>query len=331
MDWFNWDEISISLRNAVVIFSAGAMIVGGVIPYIPQYRQIKRTNDADGFSLHVCLTLLVANTLRILFWFGKHFEYPLLIQSLLMNCMMFLMVHLCVRVKTKNQVLQARQRIFTAKPNEVVRLLRSKPPRSSQTICDFDPSHFWNWSDFQSYLDCMLVFTIIASLLMYLFIEEEIFVETVGFLAVFSEAMLGSPQLLKNYQHKSTEGMSSKAFLRAERKMIYNSNSDNNSLDNIPITGNNTSTNVRPVNNHNGKVHLIQAEIHHEKLNSTVTNNLNSTQESVNLKGVIVDEVLHKSGEYENCEKHKKRLDIQCNVKGHAESKVSMLVHRHTL
>lgn len=46
----------------------GSMIFGGVVPYIPQYRAIKRTRDADGFSTFVCLVLLIANLLRILFW-----------------------------------------------------------------------------------------------------------------------------------------------------------------------------------------------------------------------------------------------------------------------
>jgi hypothetical protein len=48
--------------------SSFAMIIGGVVPYIPQYLKIKKTENADGFSLYVCLTLLIANILRILFW-----------------------------------------------------------------------------------------------------------------------------------------------------------------------------------------------------------------------------------------------------------------------
>lgn len=186
MDWVISDELSLTVGHVVGWVSAGAMIIGGVIPYIPQYRQIKKTKDAEGFSLLVCFALLIANTLRIMFWFGKHFEYPLLAQSLIMNVTMFAMVHLCVTVRNKNQLHQARQRIFT----------------------DFDAKNFWNWSDFQSYLDCMLVFTIIASLLMYIFIEYILFVDVVGFMAVFTEAMLGMPQLIKNFRNKSTEGMS---------------------------------------------------------------------------------------------------------------------------
>lgn len=48
--------------------SVGAMIFGGIVPYVPQYRKIRRTRDAEGFSTYVCLVLLVANILRILFW-----------------------------------------------------------------------------------------------------------------------------------------------------------------------------------------------------------------------------------------------------------------------
>uniref|UniRef100_A0AAR5PTG8 Solute carrier family 66 member 2 n=2 Tax=Dendroctonus ponderosae TaxID=77166 RepID=A0AAR5PTG8_DENPD len=210
MDWVISDELSLTVGHVVGWISAGAMVVGGIIPYIPQYRQIKRTKDADGFSLLVCLALLIANTLRILFWFGKHFEYPLLAQSLIMIATMFAMIHLCVRIRNKAQLHQARQRIFTATNAQAIiqlKLLAAKP-RPPQRIIDFDAKNFWNWSDFQSYLDCTLVFTIVASLLMYLFIEYIVFVELIGFLAVFTEAMLGMPQLIKNYRSNSTEGMS---------------------------------------------------------------------------------------------------------------------------
>lgn len=44
------------------------MIFGGVVPFIPQYKEIKKKGDAEGFSLYVCLVLIFANTLRILFW-----------------------------------------------------------------------------------------------------------------------------------------------------------------------------------------------------------------------------------------------------------------------
>ena len=48
--------------------ASGFMIFGGVIPYIPQYAEIWKSGNAEGFSLYVCFTLLVANCLRIMFW-----------------------------------------------------------------------------------------------------------------------------------------------------------------------------------------------------------------------------------------------------------------------
>ncbi|KAL0849362.1 hypothetical protein ABMA28_013671 [Loxostege sticticalis] len=228
MDWIISDELGLTVGHLVGWGAAGAMIIGGVAPYIPQYRQIKRTQDAEGFSLYVCLSLLIANTLRILFWFGKRYELPLLIQSIVMNITMFVMIHLCVSVRKKNQIIRARERIFTgaifmlyvllccvngsAQPDETARWLdqrsgiagREKPRR----FYDMDRKYFWAWTDFQSYLDCMLVFSVFGAAVTYLMIEFSPFVELIGFLAVFTEAMLGAPQIVKNHQNKSTEGMS---------------------------------------------------------------------------------------------------------------------------
>lgn len=72
---------------------------------------------------------------------------------------------------------------------------------------DFDWNHFWSWSHFVDYLQCVLAFTLVAAYITYLLLDSALFVESLGFLAVFTEAMLGTPQLHCNYQNKSTEGM----------------------------------------------------------------------------------------------------------------------------
>uniref|UniRef100_A0A2K5YVB5 Solute carrier family 66 member 2 n=2 Tax=Mandrillus leucophaeus TaxID=9568 RepID=A0A2K5YVB5_MANLE len=170
--------------------AAAAMVFGGVVPYVPQYRDIRRTQNADGFSTYVCLVLLVANILRILFWFGRRFESPLLWQSAIMILTMLLMLKLCTEVRVANE-LNARRRSFA----------------------DFDPHHFWQWSGFSDYVQCVLAFTGVAGYITYLSIDSTLFVETLGFLAVLTEAMLGVPQLYRNHRHQSTEGMSIKMVL----------------------------------------------------------------------------------------------------------------------
>ncbi|XP_047515691.1 solute carrier family 66 member 2 isoform X5 [Pieris napi] len=149
MDWIISDELGLTVGHLVGWGAAGAMIIGGIAPYIPQYRQIKKTQDAEGFSLYVCLTLLIANTLRILFWFGKRYEIPLLLQSIVMNVTMFIMIHLCVNVRKKNQIIRARERIFTAQPDETARWLGQQSgvtggekPRRFYATCDVHASNF---------------------------------------------------------------------------------------------------------------------------------------------------------------------------------------------
>ncbi|XP_036892051.1 solute carrier family 66 member 2 isoform X2 [Sturnira hondurensis] len=190
MDVRGLDWLLVPLHQLVSWAAAGAMVFGGVVPYIPQYRDIRRTQNAEGFSTYVCLVLLVANILRILFWFGRHFESPLLWQSIVMIVTMLLMLKLCTEVRVGNE-LNVKRHFFA----------------------DFDPHHFWHWSSFADYLQCVLAFAGVAGYVTYLSIDSALFVETLGFLAVLTEAMLGVPQLYRNHRHRSTEGMSIKMVL----------------------------------------------------------------------------------------------------------------------
>lgn len=180
-----WSSLAIQL---VTIGCELAMVFGGVVPYIPQYMQIKQKQTTQGFSLHVCLALLLANTLRIIFWFGKHFETPLLIQSILMNIAMFALIHICVGINNKEYLVveKRKPRVFT----------------------DLDPQFFWQWTDFPSYVEFIMVVALVFSVLMFFLIDVGPFVETIGFLAVFTEAMLGVPQFYRNFKNRSTYGMS---------------------------------------------------------------------------------------------------------------------------
>ncbi|KAK5620731.1 hypothetical protein CRENBAI_019575 [Crenichthys baileyi] len=111
------DEV---FEHVVSVFStlvswvaAGAIMFGGVVPYIPQYRDIRQTQNAEGFSTYVCLVLLVANILRILFRFGHYYEMPLLWQSIIMIGTMLVMLNLCTNVRMATE-LNTKRRSFLA-------------------------------------------------------------------------------------------------------------------------------------------------------------------------------------------------------------------------
>uniref|UniRef100_A0A9L0TQ86 Solute carrier family 66 member 2 n=1 Tax=Equus caballus TaxID=9796 RepID=A0A9L0TQ86_HORSE len=205
------DWLLVPLHQLVSWGAAGAMVFGGVVPYIPQYRDIRRTQNAEGFSAYVCLVLLVANILRILFWFGRRFESPLLWQSVVMILTMLLMLKLCTEVRVASE-LGVKRRFFAVGAFLVVSLPAGSGQRRTAPV-NFDPHYFWHWSSFADYVQCVLAFTGIAGYITYLSIDSALFVETLGFLAVLTEAMLGVPQLYRNHRHQSTEGMSIKMVL----------------------------------------------------------------------------------------------------------------------
>ncbi|CAD5208162.1 unnamed protein product [Bursaphelenchus xylophilus] len=99
--------------------AAGFMIFGGAIPYVFQYGEIHKRKSALGFSLLVCLALCVANVLRIEFWFGKRFETPLLIQSVVMIGCMILMLEISVRMNRKITPPSQRKSIWIVDPKKI--------------------------------------------------------------------------------------------------------------------------------------------------------------------------------------------------------------------
>ncbi|GFO24083.1 Pq-loop repeat-containing protein 1 [Plakobranchus ocellatus] len=198
-----------TIIDVISFGSQVAMVIGGVVPFIPQYIDIWKSQNAEGFSLFVCLALLVANILRIMFWFGKRFELPLLAQSVIMIVTMMVLVELCVRVKKRNEIIASKQRRFIA--NGAGLDTQNKPQAvPDHILLDFDPTFFWQWTDFLSYVEFIGSFALAVGVLTFLFINSAVYVEMLGFAAVFTEAMLGAPQFVRNFQNKSTLGMSKK-------------------------------------------------------------------------------------------------------------------------
>lgn len=75
------------------------------------------------------------------------------------------------------------------------------------SFSDFQMKHFWKWTFFWDYLYAVILFIAVGGYVTFLFLGYTIYIEVIGFLAVFTEAMLGIPQFYKNYQNHSTTGM----------------------------------------------------------------------------------------------------------------------------
>ena len=63
--------------------------------------------------IKVCLVLLLANSMRIFFRYGKVYEDALLLQSLIMIIAMIILTELCVRTNRFKSTKQHRIAVFT--------------------------------------------------------------------------------------------------------------------------------------------------------------------------------------------------------------------------
>lgn len=157
------------------------MVFSPLIGFIDQYNKIKTAKSSVSFSLKVPLLLILCNTLRIYFWFGKRFEQVMLWQSVVMIVWQFCMVELCTRF----------------------------PSAGSQTGKSlFDVANFWNWARFEVYCQFYGVFNVFWIVMTFIFNNNTVYVEFLGTLALLLEAMLLLPQVIQNYTTKSTEGLS---------------------------------------------------------------------------------------------------------------------------
>ena len=72
---------------------------------------------------------------------------------------------------------------------------------------EFNYHNFWQWTSFRSYVQFLLMFVAVIGSLTYTLLGWPLYVETLGFLALVTEAMLAAPQFYRNLKTKSTQGM----------------------------------------------------------------------------------------------------------------------------
>lgn len=72
--------------------------VAPLIAYYSQYSLIRETNSTGSFSIDMCGILIIANIMKIFFWFITGFATNLLFQSFLVIGMQFLLIDICIKV-----------------------------------------------------------------------------------------------------------------------------------------------------------------------------------------------------------------------------------------
>ncbi|GAA5849535.1 hypothetical protein JCM8547_000487 [Rhodosporidiobolus lusitaniae] len=154
------------------------MAVGPPLAYTDQYIDICRKHTSAGFSTDICGLLIIANITRCIYWLGDHFQTYLLVQSILMIIAQFGLLYVCLIYR----------------------------PSSYYQRTKWRPGKLWQWPTIGAYLEFCALLILIHCVFFLILYKVDAYVQLLGFLALGLEATLPIPQLLANYEHKSTAG-----------------------------------------------------------------------------------------------------------------------------
>ncbi|CDH59233.1 hypothetical protein RO3G_07430 [Lichtheimia corymbifera JMRC:FSU:9682] len=194
-----------------------AMVIGPIVGYIDQYFIIRRKQSSAGFNSMTCAVLLIANILRVFFWFGKRFDTTLFAQSIVMILAMLVLLEIVVRYRHHPSPLtlysnlddQSSVEYDDEEDEELVGGGGTSTQRSSSMIPlpRFIRS-CWAWNHYIDYINFLLGFTTFVAVLYLLLGRFPAFVEVLGFVSVGIESTLPVPQCISNFRRRSTAGFS---------------------------------------------------------------------------------------------------------------------------
>jgi len=152
------------------------MAVGAPLAYVDQTYSMAKKKDATGFSRDVCAILLIANITRCFFWLGKHFEFALLLQSILMILGQLILLYVCILYKPRHEPGHTR------------------------------PFNFWHWSNYSQYIEFLAGLIVCETILQLILGRRQWFIDALGYIALGLESTLPIPQVVSNYRNKSLYG-----------------------------------------------------------------------------------------------------------------------------
>lgn len=189
------------------------VIVGPVVGYVLQLHQMRSQRKADGYSVGVSAILLISATLRVAYYFGHPFAMALLLQAILM---IFVQILVVVQVQ-KIRLAQS----FVAELHDGP---TTPAPRTPSKVALVVASEQFSSNKNTSTSSCIpstprtflcryVAFVVLLAVSCSLLFASPWVVEAVGYLALGIESLLLTPQLVLNFQRRSTEGVTTFLFV----------------------------------------------------------------------------------------------------------------------
>lgn len=170
----------IQIINPIVDIS---FVLLPALGYIHQFMKIRRLKNADGFSKFISFILVVAMIFRIFYWVGERFSKVFLFQSILLIIVQIILLKECIKYTSYYK---------------------------NKTDSDyFNIREFWDWPFFEDYTYLIIFLSIFINLISVIIgYDNELYVSTLGTISATVEAMLGIPQVIKNYKTKNVTTIS---------------------------------------------------------------------------------------------------------------------------
>ncbi|KAH3743528.1 solute carrier family 66 member 2 [Pelomyxa schiedti] len=219
-----------------------AVVLGPPLCWVPQLNDMYRRQDSEGFSMFVCLALLVANTLRLCYALVSldGIGVPLVAQSVVMVVVQLAVVYVCVLYRrpvaagsTGGGIIPRSSPHSAEKPQMQLQSSGSQQQlqQTSQLQQEIDvraeageavggvgppseeavpwvPSYkeivgqFWDWDHYSHYLFSFFCIAVFCLLSITLMSPVHSLVQAIGFLGASIEALIGAPQIYHNAQHQ---------------------------------------------------------------------------------------------------------------------------------
>ena len=163
------------------------------IGYFFQALKFKQTKSTKGFARFLCLLLLLANILRVFFWFGKKFSLALLYQAIIVIISQIYLIH--VYFEYQDEL-----------PTKTEKSIKEYIINWKETL---SLTKIWNWNDEIEYYKFIFFLCFIFSILCYIVgIKNLKFFEILGTISVSCETFIELPQIKENCISKNTKNLS---------------------------------------------------------------------------------------------------------------------------
>ncbi|RMZ11347.1 hypothetical protein D0860_03452 [Hortaea werneckii] len=191
------------------------IVTSPVTSYADQIWSIHKNRSSAGFSLDIPLIMLVSSitkyvdallTLkylspkahiglgRLFYWFGAHYDTPLLIQALVMCVVQVVLLHVALQNRPPVGAQHSLNQPFAG------------AKEGPQGFLLHRPYDFWQWRNQRPYWSFLAYYTAALAILQLIIGPNETYVQIQGFVALGVEAILPIPQILENHRLRSSKG-----------------------------------------------------------------------------------------------------------------------------